>query len=48
VIGHVGQEVLGGEALALKAALHVGQREQHGVDRAGGGLGPEFVECHGG
>ena len=32
---HLGQEELGGQPLALEPALHVGQREDDGVDLAG-------------
>ena len=34
------------QALALQAALHVGHRQQDGVDRAGRDLGLELVERH--
>ncbi len=36
VLHHLGQEELSGQALALEPALHVGEREDHGVDLAGG------------
>jgi hypothetical protein len=38
------QEVFGGAALALEPALHVRQRDEHGVDRARVHARPEFVE----
>ena len=34
VLEHVVEEVRGGQPLALQPPLHVGDREQHGVDRA--------------
>ena len=34
VLEHLVEEVLRGQPLALEAPLHVGDREQHGVDRA--------------
>ena len=34
VLGDLVQEVRGGQPLALQPALHVGDRQQHGVDRA--------------
>ncbi len=41
---HVGEEVLGGQALALEAALHVGHGEHDGVDGPVGDAGAQFVE----
>ena len=34
VLEDLAQEVLGGQPLSLEPALHVGDREQHGVNRA--------------
>ena len=41
------QEPRGGQALALQAALHVGQGQQDGVDVACRDLGLQLVEGHG-
>ena len=46
VLEHVVEEVLGGQPLALKPPLHVGDREQHGVDRAVRDRLLQLVERH--
>ena len=46
VLGDLGEEVAGGQALALQAALHVGQREQHRVDRAAVDPGAQLLQRH--
>ena len=45
VLEHLGEEVRGGQALALEAPLHVGDREQHGVDRAVGDRASSAPRC---
>ena len=48
VLEHLVEEMGGGQALALQAALHVGDREQHGVDRALGNRLLELLDRHAG
>jgi hypothetical protein len=45
VVEHVGEEVRGGQPLALQPALHVGEAEQHGVDRAVEHLDLELLQA---
>ena len=40
----LGQEELGRQPLALKAPLHVGEGEDHGVDLAGGDEPAQLVQ----
>ena len=47
MLGDLGEEVARGQALALQAALHVGQCEQHGVHLAPLDLGAQLLERHG-
>jgi hypothetical protein len=44
VLQHLVEEVAGGQPLALEAALHVGDREQHRVDAPGVDLGPQLLD----
>ncbi len=46
VLDDLVEEVARGQALALQAALHVGQRQQDGVDLAGVDLRAQLVEGH--
>ena len=46
VLEHLVEEVRGGQALALQSPLHVGDRQQHGVDRAVRDRLLELVEIH--
>ena len=44
MLGHLLQEELGRQPLALQAALHVGEGEHDGVDLARTDRGPQFLE----
>jgi hypothetical protein len=44
VLQHLVEEVAGGEPLALQAALHVADGQQHGVDGAGLDLVPQLLD----
>ena len=46
VLDDLGEEVGRRQALALQPALHVGDRQQHGVDSAALDRLPEFLQCH--
>ena len=46
VVDDVVEEVPRGQALALKASLHVGERQQDGVYLPGVNLRPQLVEFH--
>ena len=47
VLGDLVEEVRRGQPLALQAALHVGEREQHGVDLAAADRRAQLVELQG-
>ena len=46
VLGDLREEVAGGQPLALQAALHVGERQQHRVDLAAIDLRAKLLEVH--
>jgi len=46
VLGHHFEEVARRQPLALQAPLHVGERQQNGVDRTAFDVGSELLEGH--